>query len=96
MRPFKFFFTASLGIIIFFFLAKFILMALIIAAIFSIVFHFFRRLQGFLQRRHWDEYDQVDEFSYENIPSGWQHRSSFNMEERIPEWMTNYRTIKIQ
>ncbi len=96
MRPFKFFFTASLGIIIFFFLAKFILMALVIAAIFSIIFHIFRRVQWFLQRRHWDEFDQDDELHYENIPSGWQRKSTFNMDERFPDWTVNYRTIKIQ
>ena len=95
MRPFKFFFTVSLGIILFLFLAKFILFAIVAAAIFSILYHGLRKLQWFFHRRMDWEYDRVDDRYYEHIPSAGR-RSFFDREERYPDYLSNYRTIVIQ
>ena len=55
MRPFKFFFALSLGLLLLFFMARFVVMALIIAAVLSTVFFVFRRLRYFFSGMTWEE-----------------------------------------
>ncbi|MDH3245608.1 MAG: hypothetical protein OEM26_13405 [Saprospiraceae bacterium] len=53
MRPFKFFFGAALAITLFLFLARFIIVALVIAAVFTGLYYLFGRLHHFLTRVSW-------------------------------------------
>ncbi|MBX2873552.1 MAG: hypothetical protein KTR30_15670 [Saprospiraceae bacterium] len=55
MRPFRFFFVLALGFMLFFFVARFLIVALIAAAVMSTVFFIARRIKGFFQRMDWDE-----------------------------------------
>ena len=48
MRPFKLFFGLSLGIILFFFVARVALLAFIIAAVMSLTYAIYRRLKDFI------------------------------------------------
>ena len=57
MRPFKFFFAISVGMILFFFLARVLIMAFIIAAIMSVLFFVFRKIRNFFRHLAWEEYD---------------------------------------
>ena len=71
MRPFRFFFVLSLGIFFFFFIARFVILALIVAAIMSVVFHLARKVKRFFQRLDWQDYDTYDyrlEKGYETRP----------------------------
>ena len=55
MRPFKFFFALSLGIVLFLFFARFVIFALLIAAAMSFIFYIGRRLKYFFRRLDWQE-----------------------------------------
>lgn len=63
MRPFKFFFALSLGMILFLFFAKIVVTALIVAAFMSIVFAVFRKAKRFFQRLSWE--DESYNYRYE-------------------------------
>ena len=54
MRPFKFFFALSLGMILFLFFARFLIMALIAAVILSFAFRLFGGLRYWMYRNSWD------------------------------------------
>lgn len=101
MRPFKFFFSISLGVIIFFFLARFIVTALFIAAILSILFYVGRRLKYFFHNLSWQDED-IDPYKTPN----WRY-SKFALPAENREWYfdqvhepgefnEHYRTIEIQ
>lgn len=94
MRPFRFFFALSLGVIIFMFLARFVLIALFMAVLFSILYYAGRKLYTFFSRLRWDgeededRYDWVygqnrigadDRMWYHETP---QHRYTFDREYR--------------
>ena len=66
MRPFKFFFSIALGVIIFLFLARFIIAALFIAAVLSVLFYVARRLRYFFYNLSWrdEDYEQPMDWSY--------------------------------
>lgn len=75
MRPFKFFFMASVGIIIFLFVARVLFTALIIAAIFSLVYYIGRGIIHFFSKMNWDDryasqyqLGQEDRSFYQNSP----------------------------
>ena len=53
-RPFKFFFGLSIGIMVFFFLAKFVIPAFFIAAFLSVFYFIGRKAINFFQRLDWD------------------------------------------
>lgn len=62
MRPFKFFFGAALAISLLLFLARFIVVALVIAAVFTGLYHIFGRLRRFVTRVNWnDHYEYLEE-----------------------------------
>ena len=54
MRPFKFFFAISLAFILFGFLARFIIVALVMAAAFSLVFFLGRKIKNFFRDLSWE------------------------------------------
>jgi hypothetical protein len=101
MRPFKFFFSISLGVIVFFFLARFIVAALFIAAILSLLFYVGRRLSYFFRDLSWQDDATHNDRSY-----NWRY-SKFALPAENREWYfdqvyepgefkENYRTIEIQ
>jgi len=55
MRPFRFFFMFSLGLMLFFFVARFLFFAFIVAAVFSLVYFIGRKFLSFFRRLDWDE-----------------------------------------
>jgi len=59
MRPFRYFFGLSLGVLLFLFLARFVLTALVIAAMLSVAFYIGKRLKNFFLGISWDEEDYV-------------------------------------
>ena len=100
MRPFKFFFAVSLGIIVFLFLAKFLIMAMIIAGALSLLFYAFRKLRQFLFRLDWDHEEYENEYEF---PAGqkfprWKRNGEelFDYRYNRKQYFENFRTIEIQ
>ncbi len=56
MRPFRMFFGLAIGIMLFFFLAKIVVIAFIAAAVMSIIYAVFRRLKDFITYDRYGEY----------------------------------------
>ena len=56
MRPFKMFFGIAIAAILFFFVARVLIFAFIIAAIMSIVYAVFRRIRDFITYDRYGEY----------------------------------------
>lgn len=55
MRPFKLFFALSMGIILFLFFAKIVLIALVMAFVMSIVFGVFKKAKRLIKGALWEE-----------------------------------------
>ncbi|MEO1257307.1 MAG: hypothetical protein AAFZ15_00870 [Bacteroidota bacterium] len=97
MRPFRFFFAASLGIILFFFLAKFVVAALLLAAAMSLLFFFARKIKYFFQRMRWEEdsyYDGRDRFV--NRSPKWKGDLLMDYPTKHRRMWSDTRIIKIQ
>jgi len=63
MKPFKFFFALSIGIMLFLFFAKVVLMALVAAAFMTIVFGIFRKAKHFFKDLLWEDYEEQDQWN---------------------------------
>ncbi len=91
----------SLGILLFMFVAKFVVMALIAAAVMSLVFFAARRMRYFFSNLSWEErpyyYDHVHYRQRRGLNS-WQFEPDYFAEslERPTELVSNYRVIKVQ
>jgi hypothetical protein len=101
MRPFKFFFALSLGVIFFFFVARFVILALVLAAVFSGVFFLIRRARYYFSGLGWNQYHPRYHYDHYSHPQRLlnEHRPDdvpfydFDREEAsISEWQV----IKIQ
>ena len=100
MRPFRFFFALSLGLFFLFFVAKFVIMALVVAAVLSTAFFVFRRVRYFLLGMTWEDH----RYRYHNhfhTPRGlpeWHYEEEplFSRKEKQTEWLTDYRSIEVQ
>ncbi|MEM1320644.1 MAG: hypothetical protein AAGG75_10340 [Bacteroidota bacterium] len=79
MRTFRMFFALSIGVLLFFFVAKFLVLAFIAAAILSLVFGGLRRLKYRMQSRYEDRYfdyyrhrqplfQEEEEWAYDRLP----------------------------
>ena len=64
MRRFKLFFGIAVGMILFFFLAKVVFTALIIALVMSVLFGVFSKVKRFFQRTYREEYEAVYNVDY--------------------------------
>ena len=98
-RPFKFFFALSLGVILFVFFARFVIMAFFFAAILSVTFYVGRRIKNFFRRLSWeDEYDYGYEYGnykkQEALPI-WKEDLLVHYPNRQKAYMSNQRTIKV-
>ncbi len=67
MRPFKFFFVLSLGVLLLFFIGRFVLMALIAAAVLSLGFFIFQKARYFFTRLSWRLPYRMDEHDYPSL-----------------------------
>ena len=72
MKPFKFFFAISLGLMLFGFLARFLIMAFLLAAAFSLVFFLGRKIKNFFQDLSWENEDRF--------------RNRFRRRPHLPVW----------
>ena len=69
MRPFRFFFGLSIALILFFFVAKILVYAFIIAAVLSIGYAIIRRIRDFITYdRNGDYYIPAYDQSYVQMP----------------------------
>ena len=75
MRPFKFFFAISVGLILFFFLARVLFIALLFAGVMSLIFYAVRGIKNFFRRLDWEDYE------YDYAPRG-----NSNYSDRLPGW----------
>ena len=96
MRPFKFFFGLSIAVMIFFWVAQFVIPALLIAGVLTLIYHGFKRLSYFFQEKRMSYASEAG--GYEYLPNA---RSTFfeDFAERAaqrPVWSEEYRTIRIQ
>lgn len=71
MRPFKMFFGLSLAIMLFFFVARFFVVAFIAAAVMSIIFAIFRRLKDFITYDSFGEHYIKGYDSNPRLPYQW-------------------------
>lgn len=90
----------SLGVFVFFFLARFVIGALFVAAILSFVFFLGRKLRNFFHRLDWEEYPQNDRFDHHSRRAlkSWLYENDplTDTLERPVELVSHYRVIKIQ
>ncbi|MEM8907477.1 MAG: hypothetical protein AAGD05_06495 [Bacteroidota bacterium] len=101
MKSFRFFFGLSLGIVLLVFLARFVLLALAMAAVLSVAFWITRSIKGWVQNRHWNRqyhYAHYDSRFDEAIPSlpVWKGDLLWEYPQARKERMANYRIIEIQ
>lgn len=96
-RPFRFFFAFSLGLILFFFLARFVVFALIMAAALSLVFFIGRKIKRFFQRLSWEE-DRYYEphFRRRRQLPVWRDDLLMEYPTRRREYLSSYRNIEVQ
>ena len=95
MRPFQFFFPLALGLILFLFTARFIIMALLIAAAMSIVFHIGRRLKYVFYQRPWRG-DNYYRFKRSRMRPVWKDDLLLEYPSEPLELRDNYKIIKVQ
>jgi len=99
MKPFKFFFALSLGIILFLFFAKIVLIALVAAFVMSVIFRVFRKMKHFMQRTLWEEdYEEDYDRSYYNedtLPN-WKEALFTNPAVKGKVYLDNHRTIIVK
>lgn len=55
--PFKFFFALSIGVILFFFLARVFVVAFLMAAVLSLGFFLVRKIKNFFKNMNWEDED---------------------------------------
>ena len=97
MRPFRFFFMCSLGIILFFFFARFLVSALLLAAVFSTIFFVARRIKGFFYRMDWDEgYRSRDYYRGRPQLPVWKDDLLLEYPTKEKEYLPDYRVIEVQ
>lgn len=97
MKPFRFFFVVSLGIVLVFFLAKFVIAALLMAAVLSLLFFFGRKIKQFFQRMSWEGegyYDGRERFLTGR--SNWKGERLMDFPSNRHEAWSDFRVIKIQ
>ena len=100
MRPFRFFFALSVGLILFFFLARVLVFALVFAAIMSVAFFVVRKIRNFFMGMTWEDRRYAYEHRYHR-PKGlpeWHYDEEplFGRREKQTDWLTDYRTIEVR
>jgi hypothetical protein len=93
MRPFKFFFALSLGLILFGFLARFVLVALAMAAAFSLLFFLGRKIKNFFRELSWE---QEDRFRRRRELPVWKDDLLLYYPEKVRDYQPEYRNRTIE
>lgn len=100
MRPFKFFFALSLGLFVFFFVARFVIPALVLAAILSGILFLVQRARYFFSGLGWNQYHPYHRSEYRSYPGLMnEHRSDdipFFEFEREEAPISDWQIIRIQ
>jgi hypothetical protein len=101
MRPFRFFFALSLGLLLLFFMARFVVGALIIAAVMSTIFFVFRRMRNFFASMDWEESYPPYHNRFKQHPRALAQRYYedglvWDRPEKPAERLLSYRSIKVQ
>jgi hypothetical protein len=99
MRPFKFFFAVSLGILIFFFVAKFVVIAFLIALGFTLIFSLIKRVKSFAMREQWYDEGYHPEYDTPSLKHWSEWETSGDSLDLSPrreyEFLSNYRRVEI-
>ena len=102
MRPFKFFFTVAIGIMILSFIARLVIPALFIAAFLSVIYFIGRKFGTFLRNLTWSEArhsryaPNYNRYERPRSLNSWNEEFSFNTSRNYQMSDADYRTIKIQ
>jgi hypothetical protein len=99
MKPFKFFFALSLGVILFLFFARFAIMAFIAAAFLSFGYFLVNKVKNFFKRMDWDDdRDAIHPYYRQRALAAWQEREEplFGESQTRRERIERFRTIEIR
>lgn len=101
MRPFRFFFVLSLGFMLFFFVARFLIVALIAAAVMSTLFFIARRVKYFFQRMDWEgDYHRHHPYRMSHQRSltqpVWKDDLLVEYPNRDYDYLPNYQAIEVR
>ncbi len=100
MKPFQFFFALSLGIILFFFVARFVIVALVLAAVLSGVFFLIQRARYFFSGLGWNQYHPYHRAGHRSYPGllkeGRSEEVPFFEFDREEAAVSEWQIIKIQ
>ena len=96
MRPFRFFFGLSIAVMVFFFVARFVIPALFIAGFLSILYYGYKKLSQMITgdayyRRTGSTYNEY----FPGLSRG-EESTFMKTKEQMPEWLYDSRTITIQ
>lgn len=98
MRPFKFFFAFSLGIVLFLFFARFFFIALVVALVLSGIFRLFAGFRYMMHQRYWEE--GADRFDYSGpvrpLPRSSYNEPLFDSMDNEKELLSVYRSIEVR
>jgi len=95
-RPFKFFFALSLGILAFLFLARFVFVAFLLAAVLSVVFFIGQKIKSFFLNVRWEQgYPSSEEYHRPSSIPVWKDDLLMHYPNRERSYRQNYRVIKI-
>lgn len=95
MKPFRFFFALSLGIVLFLFFARFIIVAFVIAALLSGVYFIARKIKGWFDDHDWMEEDHFPPRRFQKEPV-WKDDLLVDYPSQQSDYIENYRKIKVQ
>ncbi|MEZ4886658.1 MAG: hypothetical protein R3E32_18160 [Chitinophagales bacterium] len=103
MKPFKFFFALSLGVFLFFFIARFVVMAAIAAAVLSFAFFLGRKIKNFFRYLTWEgsyrpDFEDRFDSAYQRSPqiAAWKDESFSDFSKKNRTYSSHYKVIKIQ
>ena len=80
--PFRTFFGISIGLILFFFLARVLVTAFLIAVVMSLIFFVFRKIKNFFKYMTWEERESLERNSFNKFDR-FEDEQFFNRQERI-------------
>ena len=101
MRPFRFFFMLALGFMLLFFVARFVVVALVVAAVMSTLFFIARRIKGFFSRMDWDEgyhghYPYQRRYQRAIQQPVWKDDLLVDYPNRNYQYLPNYQAIEVR
>lgn len=98
MKPFKFFFGIAIATMVLLFVLKFIIPAVLIAGVLTIIYQVFKRISYFIDERRWGDYNHNGRFGYNEMYSAPLSEDKTFKEGpwKEPVWMRDPRTIIIQ